>query len=188
MAYDKVVDSARLDGALTATADAIRGKTGSADGIQWDADTGFAAAIAAIAGGSSSGVAVESGTFIPSADVSDFTVDVPQVVRDNCIFVTCAGDLEDTAELVTSGSACAAIIAMIDDRMYLSDVNDIARYATLRRLVGDSPVTGTTANRYTMGTYNSENKILIGGSVATRPFRAGVRYYYNIYYTEEADT
>lgn len=51
MAYDKVVDSARLDGALTATADAIRGKMGSADDIQWDADAGFAAAVDAITTG-----------------------------------------------------------------------------------------------------------------------------------------
>lgn len=51
MAYDKVVDSARLDGALTATADAIRDKTGGVDNIQWDADTGFAAAVDAITTG-----------------------------------------------------------------------------------------------------------------------------------------
>ena len=45
MAYDKVVDSAKLDGAMAATADAIRGKTGGADSIAWDEDTGFADAV-----------------------------------------------------------------------------------------------------------------------------------------------
>ena len=40
MAFDKVVDSTRLDSALTATANAIRSKIGGG-GIQWDLDTGF---------------------------------------------------------------------------------------------------------------------------------------------------
>lgn len=36
MAYDKVVDSAKLDGKLTAIADAIRGKTGKSDPLTLD--------------------------------------------------------------------------------------------------------------------------------------------------------
>lgn len=51
MAYDKVIDSAQLDSALTATADAIRGKTGEASPIAWDAVSGFAAAVAGISTG-----------------------------------------------------------------------------------------------------------------------------------------
>lgn len=48
MAYDKIVDSAKLDGAMTATADAIRGKTGKTADIPWDESTGFASEIASI--------------------------------------------------------------------------------------------------------------------------------------------
>lgn len=48
MALDKLVDSAKLDGALKATADAIRAKTGESDPILWDEDTGFADAIDAM--------------------------------------------------------------------------------------------------------------------------------------------
>ena len=51
MAYDKVVDSAQLDGAMTSTANAIRAKNGGSGGIQWDAATGFADAVAAISSG-----------------------------------------------------------------------------------------------------------------------------------------
>lgn len=51
MAFDKVVDSAKLDSAMTATADAIRGKTGSTDSIEWDELTGFASSIDEISGG-----------------------------------------------------------------------------------------------------------------------------------------
>lgn len=48
MAYDKVVDSAMLDGALTGIADAIRGKTGGTDKLTLE---GMAAAIAGLSVG-----------------------------------------------------------------------------------------------------------------------------------------
>lgn len=48
MAHDKLIDSAKLDGAMTATADAIRGKTGKTADIPWDESTGFASEIASI--------------------------------------------------------------------------------------------------------------------------------------------
>ena len=44
----KIVDSARLDGALTATADAIRAKTGDSADITFDMDDGFAEVVEAI--------------------------------------------------------------------------------------------------------------------------------------------
>lgn len=51
MPYDKKIDSAQLDGALSATADAIRRKTGGSELIPWDADQGFKAAVEGIAAG-----------------------------------------------------------------------------------------------------------------------------------------
>ena len=48
MAIDKAIDSAKLDGAMTSTADAIRAKTGDAAAIPWDEVKGFADAVAAI--------------------------------------------------------------------------------------------------------------------------------------------
>lgn len=48
MAFDKVVDSAKLNSAMSVTADAIRGKTGSTDSITWDESIGFADAIRGI--------------------------------------------------------------------------------------------------------------------------------------------
>ena len=53
MAVDKLVDSAQLDGALTATANSIRGKTGDSSQIAWDMTTGFKDAIDGIPSGSS---------------------------------------------------------------------------------------------------------------------------------------
>ena len=51
MAYDKVVDSAALDAAMTYTANCIRNKTGGADQIAWDSAKGFGDAVDAITGG-----------------------------------------------------------------------------------------------------------------------------------------
>lgn len=59
MPYDKLIDSAQLDGALSATANAIRAKRGDASPISWNATTGFASAISAISGGAK----VATGTF-----------------------------------------------------------------------------------------------------------------------------
>lgn len=51
MPFDKVIDSAALDAGMTATADAIRAKTGSADAIPWDSQRGFADAVEGIEAG-----------------------------------------------------------------------------------------------------------------------------------------
>lgn len=48
MALDKVIDSAKLEGAITATADAIREKAGITDKLEWNQETGFAEAVSAI--------------------------------------------------------------------------------------------------------------------------------------------
>lgn len=45
MAIDKAVDSSKLDAALAATADSIRGKTGGTEQLSWGETTGFADAV-----------------------------------------------------------------------------------------------------------------------------------------------
>lgn len=50
MAYDKLVDSAKLDGALKSTADAIRAKTGGTENIPWSETEGFKSAVEGISG------------------------------------------------------------------------------------------------------------------------------------------
>ncbi len=50
MAFDKVVDSVKLDTAMTYTAGRIRAKTGGTDQIAWDSTKGFGDAVDAIAG------------------------------------------------------------------------------------------------------------------------------------------
>lgn len=53
MAFDKVIDSTKLDAALTYTANRIRNKTGGTDQIVWDSAKGFGDAVDAITTGSS---------------------------------------------------------------------------------------------------------------------------------------
>lgn len=53
MAYDKVVDSAALDAAMTYTANRIRNKTGDTNQIVWDSAKGFGDAVDAITTSSS---------------------------------------------------------------------------------------------------------------------------------------
>lgn len=53
MAYDKVVDSAALDAAMSYTANRIRAKTGDTNQIAWDSTKGFGDAVDAITTGSS---------------------------------------------------------------------------------------------------------------------------------------
>lgn len=51
MAYDKVIDSTKLEAGMTATANAIRAKTGSTSPIAWDDETGFKTAVEVISSG-----------------------------------------------------------------------------------------------------------------------------------------
>lgn len=51
MAFDTVIDKTQLETAMTATADAIREKTGSTAECTWDTSAGFASLIAAIESG-----------------------------------------------------------------------------------------------------------------------------------------
>lgn len=61
MGYDKIVDSARLDGALTATAEAIRSKTDSTEPIPFDMDKGFSEAVDSISIGGDTEEAYKNG-------------------------------------------------------------------------------------------------------------------------------
>lgn len=68
MAFDKLVDSAKLDAALTATADAIRAKTGSTEPIPWDAETGFKTTVESMEVGGGGGTEWES--LMPATDIT----------------------------------------------------------------------------------------------------------------------
>ena len=83
MAYDKVVDSAALDAAMTYTANRIRNKTGGTNQITWDSAKGFGDAVDAISsGGGNPFEAFESlASFKLSnnSTITEFVANIPNV-------------------------------------------------------------------------------------------------------------
>ena len=69
MGYDKAVDSAALDGALKASADAIRAKKKSTGAIAWNESNGFKSAIESI-----KIPLCEVGSFIPASDSTQINI------------------------------------------------------------------------------------------------------------------
>lgn len=67
MAYDKAVDSAKLDAAMKATADKIRAGTGDTAGIQWNETSGFANAIPGAVAQTTPSISVSSGGLITAS-------------------------------------------------------------------------------------------------------------------------
>lgn len=82
MAFDKVVDSAKLDTAMTYTANRIRSKTGGADQIAWDSAKGFGDAVDAItSGGNPFEVfeSLESFALSENSTITELVANIPDV-------------------------------------------------------------------------------------------------------------
>ncbi len=80
MAYDKVVDSAALDAAMTYTADRIRNKTGGTDQIMWDSVKGFGDAVDAISsGGGNPFESLETFRLSNNLTITEFVANIPNV-------------------------------------------------------------------------------------------------------------
>ena len=80
MAYDKVVDSAALDAAMTYTANRIRNKTGGTDQIAWDSAKGFGDAVDAISsGGGNPFESLETFRLSNNLTITEFVANIPNV-------------------------------------------------------------------------------------------------------------
>jgi len=91
MALDKLVDSSQLNGALSSTANAIRGKTDSQELLQWDMNEGFSDAVSAI-------VTLSEGSDDANAAASDLRVGKSAYVKGQKI----NGSMPDT--VITEGT------------------------------------------------------------------------------------
>lgn len=89
MAFDKVIDSIKLDEALTYTANRIRVKTDSTDSITWDASKGFGDAIDSITSQDFLDFVQSLGYFqVTSANTAtNLTLNIPNVTTLNRAFV-----------------------------------------------------------------------------------------------------
>lgn len=85
MAYDKVVDSAALDAAMTYTANRIRNKTGGTDQIAWDSAKGFGDAVDAISSGGGNPFeafeSLQSFELSNKSTITEFVANIPNVTK-----------------------------------------------------------------------------------------------------------
>lgn len=85
MAYDKVVDSAALDAAMTYTANRIRNKTGGTDQIMWDSTKGFGDAVDAISSGGGNPFeafeSLQSFELSNKSTITEFVANIPNVTK-----------------------------------------------------------------------------------------------------------
>ena len=90
MAYDKVVDSAALEAAMTYTANRIRNKTGGTDQIAWDSAKGFGDAVDAISSGGGNPFeafeSLQSFELSGNSTITEFVANLPNVTKLNYSF------------------------------------------------------------------------------------------------------
>lgn len=107
MSYDKIVDSAKLDAAMTASAAAIRAKTGGTEKIAWNETTGFSSAIAQIKGKR------QTKTVTPKASTQTIT---PDSGYDGLSQVTVNGDSDLKAANIAKGVSIFGVAGSLEGR------------------------------------------------------------------------
>lgn len=104
MAFDKVVDSAQLDAAMTYTANRIRNKTGGTDQIMWDSAKGFGDAVDAISsGGGNPFEVLEAFRLSKNITFTEFVANIPNVTSLYNSFVNVRYTPLTRIELTVSG-------------------------------------------------------------------------------------
>lgn len=106
MAYDKVVDSAALDSAMTYTANRIRNKTGGTDQIAWDSAKGFGDAVDAISSGGGNPFeafeSLQSFELSGNSTITEFVANLPNVTKLNYSFAVARTNPLTRIELTVS--------------------------------------------------------------------------------------
>lgn len=107
MAYDKVVDSAALDAAMTYTANRIRNKTGGTDQIAWDSAKGFGDAVDAISSGGGNPFeafeSLQSFELSTNSTITEFVANIPNVTKLRYSFAVMRTNSLTRIELTVSG-------------------------------------------------------------------------------------
>lgn len=113
MAYDKIIiDSAKFEGAVKATADAIRAKTRGTDKLPWDESTGFASSVSAITPRN------QSKTVTPKASSQTVT---PDSGYDGLSQVTVNGDSNLKAANIKKGTSIFGITGTLESGAQIAE-------------------------------------------------------------------
>lgn len=119
MAFDKVVDSAKLDTAMTYTANRIRAKTGDTGSIAWDTSKGFGDAVDAITSGGGNPFEVfeslESFALSNNSTITELVANIPDVTSLSRSFADAAHTPLTKIELTVSDKL-ASISSMFGNR------------------------------------------------------------------------
>ena len=140
MAYDKVVDSAVLDAAMTYTANCIRNKTGGTDQIAWDSAKGFGDAVDAISSGGGNPFeafeSLQSFELSGNSTITEFVANLPNVTKLNYSFAVTRTNPLTRIELTVSnkltnvsfmlGNAAALGLTEIEFKGNFSKVKSVA--------------------------------------------------------------
>lgn len=163
MAYDKIIiDSAKFEGAVKATADAIRAKTRGTAKLPWDESTGFASSVSAITPRN------QSKTVTPKA--SSQTVK-PDSGYDGLSQVTVNGDANLTGANIKKGTSIFGVAGTLESGGKVVGGQFIpAQYSGT--MIYNHPITisglGFKPSRvivHLMGKYTENNTTISGGSV-----------------------
>lgn len=190
MPFDTIVDSAALYGAMTATADVIRAKTGDTGAVNWDPAIGFTQAIAGIVSGGG-GLAYDMGEFVLDADIAylDTKDGIPHKLGEKPDFVLVwTDDFADlSADNVASQTVNIGYIILLGlfglpQRLSSAATNTLALHNNYHISANDYRVTiqAPTSAAYSLqnGTLPSATAIPLfkfGGSYL---WKAGVTYKY----------
>lgn len=151
MAFDKLVDSAKLEMEMTATAVAIRNKTGLTDTIPWEDNTGFANAVAAITVGGGSSEDVRYVTFMNEDGTEEYGKKAV-ATGDDCADPIARGVFDTPAKESTAqynytfggwattpggGIDANALKSVTEDRTVYANFISVLRYYTITYYDGD---------------------------------------------------
>ena len=114
MAIDKAVDSARLDLALTASANALRTKMGKTEKIDFDPDTGFEDAITNLPTSGRTFKAFESISEVSDDKISKNLVALPDSFKSVCGYT----DTKEQLTITVPGEAGDTIVCAFAVRQY----------------------------------------------------------------------
>lgn len=107
MAFDKVIDSAQLDAAMSYTANRIRNKTGDINQIMWDSAKGFGDAVDAISSGGGNPFEVfeslQSFGLSNKSTITEFVANIPNVTNLRYSFAVGRTNPLTRIELTVSG-------------------------------------------------------------------------------------